>query len=102
MTFVIILVWAALMLTLFLALIRNQQVFVFRQAMLEIISQRSGAAIQDLQHDPELSVDKINATGDFMSYRYATYETVPYNEMVLKFWKPLKPEAWYDDISFLR
>lgn len=38
---------------------------------------------------------------EFDSWRYDALNAVSYNQMLFKFWKPLRVEAWYRDLSFL-
>lgn len=59
-------------------LIRNSKVYKLRQKM----------------------VDKIFSFSDW-KWRLKIYETVSYNAMLYKFWKPVVPESFYDDLSFL-
>jgi hypothetical protein len=45
-------------------------------------------------------IDRMFELGDY-SRRQKVFSTVSYDEMLFKFWKPLKPEVWYEDTSFL-
>jgi hypothetical protein len=69
-----------------LMLIRNKKVSEFRRWMLDTIH--------------EHSVTDIRA-GHNYDWRYKAYESVDYDTMVYKFWRPLKPESFYEDTSFL-
>lgn len=66
---------------------RNIQVYKFR---IWLINQVSLAAAAD-----------INNGLTEWRWRSETFNTVTYNTMMFKFWKPLKPGAWYADTSFL-
>lgn len=46
-------------------------------------------------------LNQIPFSENFM-WRYEIYERVKYNEMLFQFWKPLKIETWYNDLSFLK
>lgn len=49
----------------------------------------------------ELSLKDIDA-GRPWNWRWEKYEEVKYETMLNRFWKPLKPEAFYSDLSFLQ
>lgn len=68
-------------------LIRNYRVYKMTDDMLKKISYAS-------RND----IDK----GKNWIWRYDTYASVSYDKMVLQFWKPLKPEAFYKNTSFLK
>ena len=66
---------------------RNNQVYKFRIWMIDEISKQ---------------VNKdILASRDWL-WRRGYRDQVSYNAMFWQFWKPLKPEAWYTDTSFLK
>lgn len=44
--------------------------------------------------------DIVFATDDWQ-WRLKVYRTVTYDQMMLQFWKPVKPESFYKDLSFL-
>lgn len=67
-------------------LIRNDKVYSFR---MNILKQLSQAAEDDVRNQRDYE------------WRFHTYNSVGYNEMVAKFWKPLKVEKWYRDTSFI-
>lgn len=47
-----------------------------------------------------LSKQDINQGKDF-EWRLKVFETVSYDDIYNKFWLPLKPESFWDDLSFL-
>lgn len=102
MTLFTIFMVALLIATFYFGFIRNAQVFRFRTDLLDQISTRNQAAIQDLRTLPGLTSEEVHRIGDIAMDRYRTYETVGYDEMLLKFWKPLTVEAWYDDTTFVK
>lgn len=63
-------------------LYRNTQVYRLREKMLNAMQKYSS------ESDP--------------GWRIKAYESVSYNDMMHQFWKPLKPESFYDDVSFLQ
>jgi hypothetical protein len=65
-------------------MIRNDYVLAFRH---KLIKQISAAAKADIE------------AGRDWEWRYEIYETVSYDQMVYKFWKPL--ESFYQDRSFI-
>lgn len=46
-------------------------------------------------------LDKIFSCDDY-EWRISIFHTVSYDKMVYQFWKPIKPEAFFTDISFLK
>lgn len=62
----------------FYMLVRNQRVYSFRMGL----------------------IDRIFAFPD-SSWRIARFDEVSYNDMMLNPLKPLKPEKWWSDTSFL-
>lgn len=68
-------------------IVRNDAVFRYRNGLLDLI----GDAI-----DVDFSVPNIGRV-DF-DWRYKAFQAVPYNAMVLQFWRPLK--SFYPDMSF--
>jgi hypothetical protein len=73
--------WTILMLLLAFAiyiLIRNQKVYRYRRRMADVVF---SASVWDYK------------------WRLQVYESVTYNDMMLRFWKPL--DSFYPDKSFL-
>lgn len=64
--------------------IRNERTLAMRTSMLQDILY---ASLHDLGNDN--------------TWRYDKFNEVSYNTIMWKWWKPLKPEAFYDDTSFL-
>jgi hypothetical protein len=102
MDFFLIFLVVVMVACLYFGFIRNTQVLNFRKGMLDTIYENNMAAFERMRNEPGLTVVGVQAEGDQLLAKYETLETVDYNEMVLKFWKPLKPEAWYADTSFLK
>ena len=71
----------------FWLLLRNHRVGRFRLALIDQISE---AAQADL-HDGEKS----------LRWRYDVLNQVSYEHMLYQFWKPLRPDVWWKDTSFL-
>lgn len=46
-------------------------------------------------------IDKVFSYSDW-PWRRDVYKSVSYNEMMLDFWKPIKAESFYKDLSFLK
>lgn len=65
---------------------RTTQVYYFRTKLL-----RSVASAGDID---------IRNGKDYI-WRFKAYDSVSYDNMMIHFWKPLKPEAWWSDTSFL-
>lgn len=65
---------------------RNHFVYRLRRDMLQMVSL---AAKEDIDDDHSFE------------WRYDALMSVGYDEMVNKFWKPIKAEAFYEDLSFL-
>lgn len=71
----------------FFMLYRNKQVYAFRSWMLDEASRCA-------------KID-INAGRDGL-WRYAPLRAEDYHKMVKEFWRPLVPNEWYEDLSFIR
>lgn len=69
---------------------RNIRVFRFRYTLLGRIHELN-------QRDIIIN----NNTFKEVYTRYAAFDSVTYNEMMIRFWVPLKAERWYKDTSFL-
>ena len=72
----------------FWLMLRNQRVGRFR---LELIDRITKAAETDIQGWPLLT----------WKWRYDILHQVSYERMLYQFWKPLRPEVWWKDTSFL-
>ncbi len=70
----------------FFMLRRNDQVYAFRQILLEKIH---AGAMDDIDH------------GRDWLWRHEAYNMVSYNVMYNKFWLKLIPESFWKDTSFL-
>lgn len=66
---------------------RNTKILHFRLALLNTLSNLNQYDIGKGLHPAD--------------WRYQEFDSVTYDEMLLKFWIPLKPERWYKDTSFL-
>lgn len=69
---VLVFLWAMIMFA------RNDRVYRLRSAMIE----------------------KVYSYPDWQ-WRQAEFHKVTYREVAYKFWKPVTPKAFYDDVSFL-
>lgn len=67
----------------YIGFVRNNQVYRFRTKLV----------------DELYEISKLDQSSS--SQRSQVYRSVSYNDMVLKFWKPLKPEVWYQNTNFL-
>ena len=74
----------ALSILLVILMIRNMQVGKHRLHIIEIISQKN--------------IEEIESGMRYTGFRYKMIEQISYNEMVLKFWKPLDSFYNLDDI----
>lgn len=72
----------------FLMLIRNNQVCEFRQSIIGAIYE---ASKEDLD----------NGIWDAGTWRYEKFHQVSYEQMVYRFWKPLKLENFYSNTDFI-
>jgi len=72
---------------------RNNQVCQFR---MKLIDQIYDAALTDLD---AWSISEGSPPDSH--WRYDALKSVSYNRMWLMFWKPLKLETFYDDLSFI-
>lgn len=77
-----------LVISSYFGLIRNFGVNMFRHYLISKCSEANQADIRNGVLD--------------LPDRYNIYDSVSYYAMLLKFWKPLRPEAWYKDTSFLQ
>ena len=71
----------------FWLLFRNRRVGRFRLALIDQISEAAQADIR-------------NGKGSW-HWRYATLAQVSYEKTLYQFWKPLRPDAWWEDLAFL-
>lgn len=69
------------------ALWRNEMVYRFRLFLLSQIR-------NDYFADADLRIF-------YSEWRWDVFNSVTYENMLIKFWKPLRPEEWYNDTSFL-
>lgn len=65
---------------------RNHRVYKLRTALIAVVTVAS-------KMDAELGRD--------YAWRMAVLDSVTYNDMLLKFWRPLRLNAFYQDLSFL-
>lgn len=72
-----------IMLWCVIRLYRNNRVYLYRKFLIDVIWE-----VMD------------SSSKDDLSWRLAVYNSVTYNEMVTKFWKPL--DSFYKDKSFLK
>lgn len=82
---------------MYLGFYRNTKVYHFRQELIDAIYNANVNALNEAGNAPGATLDGLNALGDQLTTKWRIYEDVSYNEMVLKFWKPLTVEAWYGD-----
>jgi hypothetical protein len=68
--------------------VRNRKVAEFRKSPINRID--------------ELYDAEILKYGVYTPWRFIEYNKVSYETMLYKFWKPLKLEAFYKDLSFLQ
>lgn len=66
-------------------MVRNNQVFNYRQEILEEVSAAASLDIKD---------------GRDWTWRYLKYTSVHYDDMLYQFWRPL--DSFYGDMSFTR
>lgn len=66
-------------------LFRNNEVYHFRTILLNEVT---AAAHIDIEE------------GKSWAWRYKVYGEVEYNQMLFRFWKPLRASAWWDDLAF--
>lgn len=66
---------------------RNHRVYKFRMALLELVGMLCDADV---------------AAGREWRWRYDELGVVSYDDMMWRFWVRLRPELWWDDLSFLR
>lgn len=67
-----------------LMLYRNQNVFVFRTAVVDMISENNQSHLQ------ELELEDVESA-------YETFRSVSYERMMYRFWVPLKVQYWWTD-----
>ena len=82
-TFFVILIWTVVI----LLGLRNKNLVTYRYKLIDLISK---AIAQDIEN---------NQTYNFM-WRYQVLNSVNYNEMLFKFWRPFS--SFYPNQSFLR
>jgi len=68
-------------------MLRNHRVGRFRDELIDRVSEAARANL----HDGEKS----------WRWRYDTFGSVSYERMLYQFWKPLRPNVWWKDTSFL-
>jgi hypothetical protein len=66
---------------------RTTKVYEFRRGVIDTVYELSGG---DVHKNKE------------WRWRWDAFETVDFGEMVNKFWRPLTPEEWWKDTSFLK
>lgn len=93
LNFLIILLHICLILNLVL-LVRNEYVCNYRIKLLNKISDLTQKDIND--------IDNIKNKKYDWKWRYNVFGSVSYNKMWILFWKRLKPENFYKDLSFLK
>ena len=82
--------------------VRNTQVLNFRKSVINQITTDNQAEIQKFYDNPTATVPGVQAQGDQLLARYRILDNPSYNEMVLKFWKPLNVKTWYPNETYLK
>lgn len=75
---------------------RNDKVCAFRMDLLDRVS-----ICAKLDIHVAVSESDIDAAIECGLWRFNVLASVPYNLMLVKFWKPLRPDAWWDDLAFM-
>lgn len=85
-TIVVLILFAVVALSLWLGIVRNQQVYNYRRSL---IGQISAAAKYQI------------TLGDYdWAWRYEVLDAIPYDQMVFQFWRPLR--SFYPDMFFTK
>ena len=66
---------------------RNEEVYKLRMGMIAMVHEFTLIDIME---------------GEAYEWRWERLGQVSYEEMMIKFWKPVKPEAFYSDLDFLK
>lgn len=75
---------------------RNDKVYAFRTGLLRRVS-----ICAKLDIHAAVSKSDVDTALERSLLRFDVLASVPYNSMVFKLWKPLQPDAWWDDLSFM-
>lgn len=102
MTLFSIILCGLMVMAFYLGYYRNNRVFEFRSELIETVFNNNLRDLEALRHASGLNVGMVDQLQSICNARWDDLHTVGYNKMVLQFWKPLTPESFYDDTSFLR